>query len=419
MIVEITPKKLRGEMEILSSKSDGHRLLICAALSDKKTEVLINNSSEDIEATMGCLRALGAEFQRIPGGYEVTPVRDIPDYAEINPVESGSTLRFMLPVATALVEKIRFTGRGRLPKRPIKDLQDEMKKKGVKFSQDFLPFCTEGKLKGGNFKFRGNISSQYISGILLAAPLLGGRVTVEIEGELESRAYVNMTVDSMRKFGVEVRAENNSYIVDSEGYKSPGGVSAEGDFSNGAFFLAAGALGGPVKVSGLSENTLQGDAKIVDILKERGAVLEKDDALIFSKGEERALNVDLSQIPDLLPVLAVVASFSEGKSVFYNGKRLKLKESDRLETTAKMIEDLGGRAQVTEDGLIVEGGGLRGGRTSSFGDHRIAMAAAIASCRAEEKIIIEGAEAVNKSYPDFFGDLEKIGGEINVIHMGK
>ncbi len=419
MIVEITPKKLMGEMEILSSKSDGHRLLICAALSDKKTEVFINNESEDIEATMNCLRALGAKFEKIHGGHKVTPIKKPPDYAEINPGESGSTLRFMLPVAVALVEKIHFTGQGRLPERPIEDLQNEIRKKGVSFSQDTLPFYTKGKLESGVFKFPGNVSSQYISGILLSAPLLKGKVTVEIESELESAAYVNMTMDSMKKFGVEVKKDGNIFTVESDGYKSQGKVQAEGDFSNGAFFLAAGALGGPVKVAGLSKDTLQADEKIVDILKERGAVLKKNNALIFSKGEEKPLCVDLSQIPDLLPILAVVASFSEGKSVFYNGKRLKLKETDRLKTTARMIKDLGGSVQVTEDGLIVEGTGLTGGKTSSFGDHRIAMAAAIASCRAEGKIIIERAEAVNKSYPNFFEDLKKIGGEVNVIDMGK
>ncbi|CDZ75606.1 3-phosphoshikimate 1-carboxyvinyltransferase [Peptoniphilus sp. ING2-D1G] len=417
MIVEIAPKKLMGEMKILSSKSDGHRLLICAALGDKKTEVKINNESEDIDATINCLSALGAEFKKIKGGYEVIPLKEILEYAQINPGESGSTLRFLLPVTAALVKRAYFTGKGRLPERPLEDLQVEMKKNGVSFSNKFLPFYTEGILKSGIFKFPGNVSSQYISGILLAAPLLKGKVTIEIDGKLESSSYVDMTIDSLKKFGVEVVREAKGYTVESSGYKSPGTVEAEGDFSNGAFFLAAGALSGPVTVKGLSKNTLQGDAKIIDILEARGAILKKNDGLTFSRGEENSVDVDLSQTPDLLPILAIVAAFSKGQSRFYNGKRLKLKETDRLKTTAKMIKDLGGRAEVTEDGLIVEGTGLKGGRTSSFADHRIAMAASIASCRAEESIIIERAEAVNKSYPNFFEDLKKIGGDVNVINI--
>lgn len=416
MKVQITADRLEGELEILSSKSDGHRILICASLADKNSIININNTSEDIEATIGCLRALGAGIERKENQLIVTPIREVPEDVFINPKESGSTLRFLLPVTAALTKKASFTGEGRLPERPLKDLQNAMEENGTSFSTENLPFETKGRLKGKVFTMPGNVSSQYISGILFAAPLMGEEVEIHLTSPLESSAYVDMTMETMKRFGIDVEYFESVFRVKKGSYKSPGEIDVEGDFSNAAFYLAAGALEGTVVLKGLKKDTLQSDAKILDILEAAGADIVRGEKVAVQKGKLQAIKVDLKEIPDLLPILAVIASVSEGESVFYNGERLRYKETDRLETTARMIRDLGGKAEETKDGLIIQGGSLSGGETSSFGDHRIAMAASIAAIKCEKEVIIDRAEAVNKSYPAFYEDYKSLGGQVHVIH---
>ena len=415
MKVQITADRLEGELEILSSKSDGHRILICASLADKNSIININNTSEDIEATIGCLRALGAGIERKENQLIVTPIREVPEDVFINPKESGSTLRFLLPVTAALTKKASFTGEGRLPERPLKDLQNAMEENGTSFSTENLPFETKGRLKGKVFTMPGNVSSQYISGILFAAPLMGEEVEIHLTSPLESSAYVDMTMETMKRFGIDVEYFESVFRVKKGSYKSPGEIDVEGDFSNAAFYLAAGALEGTVVLKGLRKDTLQSDAKILDILEAAGADIVRGEKVAVQKGKLQAIKVDLKEIPDLLPILAVIASVSEGESVFYNGERLRYKETDRLETTARMIRDLGGKAEETKDGLIIQGGSLSGGETSSFGDHRIAMAASIAAIKCEKEVIIDRAEAVNKSYPAFYEDYKSLGGQVHVI----
>ena len=415
MKVQITADRLEGKLEILSSKSDGHLILICASLADKNSIININNTSEDIEATIGCLRALGAGIERKENQLIVTPIREVPEDVFINPKESGSTLRFLLPVTAALTKKASFTGEGRLPERPLKDLQNAMEENGTSFSTENLPFETNGRLKGKTFTMPGNVSSQYISGILFAAPLMGEEVEIHLTSPLESSAYVDMTMETMKRFGIDVEYFESVFRVKKGSYKSPGEIDVEGDFSNAAFYLAAGALEGTVVLKGLRKDTLQSDAKILDILEAAGADIVWGEKVAVQKGKLQAIKVDLKEIPDLLPILAVIASVSEGESVFYNGERLRYKETDRLETTARMIRDLGGKAEETKDGLIIQGGSLSGGETSSFGDHRIAMAASIAAIKCEKEVIIDRAEAVNKSYPAFYEDYKSLGGQVHVI----
>lgn len=415
MKVQIKADRLKGNLEILSSKSDGHRILICAALADKKTIIHINNTSEDIEATIDCLNALGADIHREEKKLIVHPVGEIPKDIFINPRESGSTLRFLLPVAAALTEKAAVTGEGRLPERPLKDLMKAMKANGTSFTEEKLPFETKGKLIGNKFELPGNISSQYISGILFAAPLIEGDVEISLTTPLESSAYVDMTLETMQKFGIEIEYSENSFLVKDGKYKSPGEITVEGDYSNAAFYLTAGAVSGPITLEGLREDTLQSDSEILNILKKMGAVIERGEKITVKRGKLKGIKADLSEIPDLLPILAVAAALSEGESVFYNGERLRYKETDRLMTTARMIRDLGGNVEETEDGLIIQGGKLSGGETSSFGDHRIAMAASIASLGCEKEVIIDRSEAVNKSYPKFYEDFKLLGGQVHVI----
>ena len=416
MKAKIKGSQLKGELEILSSKSDGHRILICASLADEKTLININNTSEDIEATIECMKSLGADIKKEHNQLIVTPIKKVPKEVIINPKESGSTLRFLLPVAAALAENAYFTGEGRLPQRPLKDLQNAMEENGITFSNENLPFTTKELLRGNLFTLPGNISSQYISGILLAAPLMDEDVEIHLTNSLESSAYVEMTIETMKRFGIDVERTNNIFRVKKGSYKSPGTIDVEGDYSNAAFYLAAGALGGPIKLKGLRRDTLQSDSKILDILEEMGADVKREGVIEVRKRELRGISVDLSEIPDLLPILAVLASVSTGESVFYNGERLRYKETDRLKTTAQMIKDLGGNAEETKDGLIIKGGKLIGGETSSFGDHRIAMAASIASICCEKEVIINKGEAVNKSYPKFYEDFKSLGGTVDVIH---
>lgn len=415
MKVGITADRLMGELEILSSKSDGHRILICASLADKNTIININNTSEDIEATIDCLRALGAKISRKKNQLIVSPIKEVEKNVFINPKESGSTLRFLLPVTAALTEKASFTGEGRLPERPLEDLQKAMEENGTAFSKKELPFETEGLLKGKSFTLPGNISSQYISGILFAAPLMKEEVEIHLSSPLESSAYVDMTMETMRRFGIQVDYSKGVFRVEQGSYKSPGEIDVEGDYSNAAFFLTAGALGGPIRIKGLRQDTLQSDSKIIEILKDMGADIQTGEEILVKRGSLKAIKADLSEIPDLLPILAAAASLCDGDSVFYNGERLRYKETDRLQTTAQMIRDLGGKAEETKDGLIIHGGGLSGGETSSFGDHRIAMAASIAALKCEREVVIDRGEAVNKSYPNFYEDYKTLGGHVHVI----
>lgn len=393
MQVVVTPKKLTGEIDAISSKSVAHRMLICAALAEGESRLQIDTTSLDIEATVSALRSLGAEIDIDGSIYTVTPVRDKKE-ALVDCNESGSTLRFLVPVGAALGKKCTFTGRGRLPQRPMKTLTDELKNHGIKVNDSF-PIEIEGKLQGGKFCVDGSVSSQFITGLLLALPQAGGG-EIEVTGTLQSRSYVDITISVMRKFGVEVKEKGNTFFVPDKKFKASR-LRAEGDWSNSAFFLASG-----VKVNNLDENSEQGDKKIRDVL-----------AQLEEKGE---IFVDVSDIPDLVPVIAVKAAVRQGKTNIINAERLKLKESDRILSTVSMINNLGGQAEGTDNSIVIYGKEkLKGGQVDSFNDHRIVMSAAVAAQYCEEEVTISGAEAVNKSYPGFFEDYKKLGGVINVL----
>ncbi|MBE6991514.1 MAG: 3-phosphoshikimate 1-carboxyvinyltransferase [Ruminococcaceae bacterium] len=414
MNVKIQPKKLSGTVSAIPSKSEAHRLLICAALADGDTVLELDRTSEDIEATARCLRSLGAKIVRSDNAVTVTPAV-LPEEAPLLDCgESGSTFRFMLPVASALLDKASFTGGGRLPNRPISDLVNAMKAHGVAFSADMLPFFTEGRLQPGRFEIPGNVSSQYITGLLLAMPLLAGDSEIKLTVPMESGSYVDITVEAMKSFGVSV--EGQWSIKGKQRYQSPGNLKVGGDWSNSAFFLCAGALGERITVTGLNRDSAQGDKAVVDILRRFGAeVTENDGNVTVSPGELRGVDIDASDIPDLLPVLSVVAANAKGQTRFFNAQRLKLKESDRLESTAELLRSLGGRADWNGEVFTVYGGRLTGGEVKGWGDHRIVMSAAIAAIGCTDAVTVMGAEAVNKSYPDFFEDYNLLGGESHVI----
>lgn len=420
MQVAITPGLLSGTLPAIPSKSDAHRLLICAALADRPTKLILPQSSADLDATITCLCALGACVQRTGESITVTPVQTPADFPLLDCGESGSTFRFLLPVAAAVCSHVRFAGRGRLPDRPIGDLMDAMKEHSVHFSADRLPFEMSGGLTGGEFHLPGNISSQYITGLLLALPKAQTDSTLHLTTRLESAAYVEMTLYALKRFGVKVLTDSTDWkrfiIPGGQSYTSPGTVCVDSDWSNAAFFLAAGALGKPVAVSGLDVCSTQGDRAVLDLLCRFGAEIElKGDTALVKPGDLHGCEIDISEVPDLLPVLAVVAAFAKGETRFVNAARLRLKESDRLASTAALLTALGGDVKVLPEGLIVRGGQLTGGTVDSFHDHRIAMAAAIAAIRCAGPVIITDAGAVEKSYPAFFADYQKIGGKIHVL----
>ena len=415
MKVGIEPCPLTGSISAVSSKSDAHRILICAALADKQTNIVLNGMSDDILATAGCLCALGAKIARKEWGFEVCPI-DIPQKeAVLDCGESGSTLRFLLPVAAALGVKARFTGKGRLPERPIGHLKRVMEEHGVSFSSDKLPLEITGTLHAGEFELPGNISSQYVTGLMLAIPLAGDS-TIRLTTKLESAAYVDITMSALEKFGVHIYAEEGRYTIARQKYISPLNIAAEGDWSNAAFFLAAGALKGGVTVNGLDALSVQGDRAVADILKRFGAEISSDGGKVTVRPNSlKGCEIDVSGVPDLLPVLAAVAACAEGETRFVNAARLRIKESDRLSAAAQMIKILGGDAEELPDGLIVRGGELIGGTVDSFNDHRIAMAASVAAISCKNEVKIVGAEAVNKSYPAFFEDYNSLGGKAYVL----
>jgi len=395
MDVVLRPGKLRGRVAVPASKSVAHRLLIASALADKPTRVALGSTNEDIEATASCLRALGAAVDRVPGGFRVVPVSGCAVSPALDCGESGSTLRFLLPVAAALAEGARFAGRGRLPERPLADLTGELSRHGVGFSAPCLPFALSGRLAGGEFVLPGNVSSQYVTGLLFALPLLPEGGCVRLASALESIGYVALTVQVLRQFGIAVeRPDDRTFRVPpGSRYGSPGEVATEGDWSAAANWLAANRLGSDIEVAGLSRESKQGDRAVEGVLASLAA----------------GSVVDARDIPDTVPALAVAAAGIAGTVEITGIARLRLKESDRIATTVALLRALGGDAEEKPDALVVRGTGrLRGGTADAAGDHRLAMAAAVASTIAETPVRIVGAESVAKSYPAFFDDFRRL-----------
>ena len=380
MDITIQPGKLNGCITAIPSKSQAHRMLICAAFADGPTTLLCPETNRDIEATADCLRALGVSIQKTVDGYQVTPAREIPSGAYLNCCESGSTLRFMLPIVGALGVKATIKMEGRLPQRPLSPLWEEMERMGCSLSRPTAStILCRGKLRPGAYSIAGNVSSQFITGLLLAFDLMDSPCSLSITQKLESAPYIDMT-----RAVLELFPEHHS----------PGTISVEGDWSNGAFFLAAQTLGNNVTVENLNPVSTQGD---------RAA------AFLLPKLKEHC-TISAADIPDLVPILAVTAACKQG-AVFTDIQRLRLKESDRVASVIAMLEALGGKAEATEDTLTVYGTGLTGGTVSSCNDHRIAMSAAIAATVCTEPVTILGAEAVNKSYPRFWEEYTRLGGK--------
>ncbi len=393
MKVTIKPKKLSGTVAAIASKSYAHRIMIAAALADKPTKIYLNTTSKDIEATKQCLAAMGAKIDEGEGFMTISPISKSADCPTLDCVESGSTARFLLPVAATVCDKFKMVGEGRLPERPMTPLVSQMRKNGCVISSDSMPCFVQGKISGGIYEIPGNISSQYITGLLFALANCREESKIALTSPLQSAAYVDITIDVLKKFGVTVEKCKNSFLIKPQKFISPDEITVEGDWSNAAFWIIADEISESVNVSGLNYESLQGDMNILTV-----------------KG---ATKIDASEIPDLVPILAVLACGRKGKTVIYNAERLKIKESDRLSTVCESLSGLGAEIEKTDDGLIINGTGtLIGGECDSFNDHRIAMSCAIASCICQNEVVIKDAQAVNKSYPNFFEDFVSLGGEI-------
>jgi 3-phosphoshikimate 1-carboxyvinyltransferase len=394
-------------------------------MADKPTTIECESGSDDIAATADCLSALGAKIEREAGVYIVHPLkRETCDTATLGCGESGSTFRFMLPIVGALGCKASFILKGRLPERPLSPLYEELVRHGAELSpQGSVPFYASGRLTPGRYSLDAGVSSQFISGLLFALPLLEGDSELQLTGQAESFPYIELTLAMLEIFGIQTEFKDNIfYIPGGQTYRSPGKAHVEGDWSNAAFWLSAGAVGkGSITCTNLNFKSRQGDRAILDILSKFGAsieVKEKDSAVTVSGGKLRGIEIDARDIPDLVPVLAVVGSRAEGTTVIRNAARLRTKESDRLAAVNAVLRALSADANETEDGLVIHGGKtFKGGQASSCGDHRIAMAAAIAATVCAGPVVIQGAQAVNKSYPGFFDDLRSLGGYVEELVM--
>lgn len=407
----IKPSRLHGIVNIPASKSVAHRILICSALAEGQSQILGLKYSKDIDATIEAMSALGAEFligQHCSHIQQVSGIEKIPEKAVIDCNESGSTLRFIIPVAAALGVETEFHGRGRLPQRPIDIYTRELTKHGITFNyNNTMPFTISGRLTSGTYEIEGNVSSQFITGLLFALPLIEGDSEIVLTSKLQSRPYVDITIDVMKRFGISIEETKNSFKIKGGQKYIPQIETVEGDYSQSAFFYVANALGSDVSMKNLNPESVQGDKKIIDIIKSA-----------TKNGRITGFCADCSNIPDLVPILSVLGAYGTEKSLIYNAERLRIKESDRLAACADMLNNLGGNVTVTPDGLEINPtGNMHGGTVDSCGDHRIVMAAAIAALSCNGDVIIKGAEAVEKSYPDFFEDYKNLGGVADVIVM--
>lgn len=407
MELTLSPRPIGGTVAAIASKSQAHRLLICAALADRATKIACAETSVDMAATARVLAALGADFTYRNGAYTVYPMELPRGDAELDCGESGSTLRFLLPVVGALGVSATFRLHGRLPERPLSPLWEAMEAHGCRLSRPSADAVRcEGRLDGGRWEIAGNVSSQFISGLLFALPLTGEDADIMLTTPLESSGYVDLTVQALRQFGAEVeRTETGWHLPQGQGYRSCGRAAVEGDWSNAAFWLCAGAISAPVTVEGLSLTSLQGDRAILSVLEQFGAKVEANgNRVTVTPDDLRGIALDARNIPDLVPPIALVAACAQGQTRIFGAERLRLKESDRLQSVADALTALGAGVEITTDGLLIRGSRLAGGTVESCNDHRIAMMAAIAACVCSRPITLRGAEAVKKSYPRFWED---------------
>lgn len=419
--VKFSPFVPNGTVNVPPSKSDVHRAIICAAMANGVSRISPVALSNDIKATIGCIKALGADAVLENNVLTVDGTNMYKNKtALLDCGESGSTLRFFIPIAAVGNINATFVGKGKLPQRPIGIFTEALPKAGtVCKTEGGLPLEIKGQLKSGIFKIPGNVSSQFITGLLLALPILEGDSEIVLTSPLESVGYIAMTIRTMKQFGVNIQAtEKGWHIKGGQSYKTCD-YTTDGDWSQAAFFMVLGAVSGKVTVKGVAKDSTQGDKKCAEILARFGAkVTQLDNEVTVEKRELKAITIDASQIPDLVPVLSVCAAFAEGTTKIINAERLRIKECDRLKATAELLNNLGGKVKELSDGLEITGvSSLKGGNVNGYNDHRIVMSAAVCAARSDGDITATFAMSINKSYPDFYIDYNSIGGKANVLDL--
>ncbi len=419
--VKFSPFIPSGTVNVPPSKSDVHRAIICAAMANGVSRISPVALSNDIKATIGCIKALGAEAVLENNVLTVDGTNMYKNKtALLDCGESGSTLRFFIPIAAVGNVNATFVGKGKLPQRPIGIFTEALPKAGtVCKTEGGLPLEIKGQLKSGIFEIPGNVSSQFITGLLLALPILEGDSEIVLTSPLESVGYIAMTIRTMKQFGVNIdTTENGWHIKGGQTYKSCN-YTTDGDWSQAAFFMVLGAIGGKVTVKGVAKDSTQGDKKCAEILAEFGAkVTQGDNEVTVEKGDLKAITIDASQIPDLVPVLSVCAAFAEGTTKIINAERLRIKECDRLKATAELLNNLGGKVKELSGGLEITGvSSLKRGNVNGYNDHRIVMSSGVCAARSDGDITATFAMSINKSYPDFYIDYNSIGGKANVLDL--
>lgn len=427
--IEVKNNKLRGVVKVPPSKSMAHRAIICAALGRGISVVENIDYSDDINATIDGMISLGAIIEKdndkltIKGAFHNESNKDTVRVIDCN--ESGSTLRFLVPIALLFSGMTKFIGRGNLGKRPLDTYYDIFKEQGIKYSNldGKLNLLVKGSLSSGDYTLPGNISSQFITGLLFTLPLLEGDSKIIITTELESKGYIDLTLSCMKDFGIVI--ENKDYkefiIKGNQNYISRN-YRVEGDYSQGAFYLSANALGSEVEIVDLREDSLQGDKEAIDILERMGVRFNYGNKLSCEAPKELVSTlIDASQCPDIIPVISLVAALAKGRTEIINAGRLRIKECDRLKAVATELNKLGAKIEEKEEGLVIDGvNELEGGiEVWSWKDHRIAMTLAIAATRCKKPISIKDYDCVAKSYPKFFEDYKKLGGIVNEWSMGE
>ena len=404
MIKTVSPASLSGTLDVMPSKSASHRAVMMAALCEAPTELAPLQHSRDIEATLACAKGLGLGCSTVPA------------LRTLDCGESGSTLRFFIPLALDGRGPVRLIGHGRLMQRPLDVYEQLFVPRGVRWSLSGDALTVEGRLQSGEFALRGDVSSQFITGLLLALPQLDGESVIRITTPLESRAYVELTRRVQAAFGIAShwQDEQTLRIPGGQTPVSPGTYAIEGDWSHAAFYLVAGALGhaGPITLRRLDEHSAQGDRAIVDILRSMGARIESHpDGLTVFPSALHAADVDVSQVPDLTPVLAVAMAGAQGTSRITGAARLRIKESDRLSAIAHALTACGADVRELADGLVIRGGTrLHGASVEGCNDHRIVMAMAVAAAFSDGEIAITDAQSVAKSAPAFWEEYASLGG---------
>jgi len=406
------PSYIKGKLYVPASKSVAHRVLIASALADKPTRVKGFVTGEDTAATMDCLISLGADISVKDKYILVKPIVSLPDAAELNARESGSTYRFMLPIAAALGVNAYFTLAGKLGSRPIEALTKVLEEHGAAFNADDLSI--KGKLTCGTFKIDASISSQYITGLLFALPLLDGDSEIVLENEAVSESYIEITLRVLNDFGVKIEKRPNGFFVKgNQKYVSPHAYTVEGDWSSASFFACMGAIAGDVTLKGMDVKSTQGDRVVLDLIKEAGGRVSVSKSCVrVKKSQLHGIEFSCKDCPDLVPTVASMLAFADGESKIFDADRLKVKECDRLDATTKQLNAVGIEAANDGRTLVIKGGKVTGGTVNSQNDHRMAMSTSVLAAGSQNGVIIEGADAVKKSYPQFFAVLKKVGGVV-------